>query len=311
MTDDLDLLAAWTAAMRQGDFARAWEMSDRALAQHRAAGPCWYLPRHEQWVWDGRQLEGRGVLVRCYHGLGDTMQFARFLPLLAGRARELTVWVQPELIPLLATMSGVGRLLPLHAGRPEVAYEVDVEIMEIPHALRTTLATLPAEVPYFTMPAAPRLSSRFAVGVVAEAGEWDLGRSVPLELVASLSDLPNLDLFNLQPGGSIPGVRDASSPDVLVAASRVRALDLVITVDTMMAHLAGALAAPTWTLLQAEADWRWMEARADSPWYPTMRLFRQPQSGAWEPVIEQVREELSLYLARHAPAAAVNAPLSS
>ena len=287
------LVAAWTVAMRQGDFARAWELSDRALAQHLAAGPCWHLPAHEQWVWDGRSLEERSVLVRCYHGLGDTVQFARFLPLLAGWARELSVWVQPELIPLLATMAGVGRLLPLDAGRPEVEYEVDIEIMEIPHALRTTLPTLPADVPYFTVPAAPRLSDRFSVGVVAEAGEWDRGRSLPPELMARQGDLPGLDLFNLQPGGSMPGARDASTPDVLVAASRVQALDLVITVDTMMAHLAGALGVPTWTLLQADADWRWMEARADSPWYPTMRLFRQPQPGAWEPVIEQLREELS------------------
>jgi hypothetical protein len=165
--------------------------------------------------------------------------------------------------------------------------------MELPYALRTTLATLPAEVPYFAVPTAPRLSDRFSVGVVAQAGEWDPRRSVPTELIASLGSLPGVALFNLQPGATIPGAIDASAEDILVAASRVRALDLVVTVDTMMAHLAGALGVPTWTLLQADADWRWLEGRADSPWYPTMRLFRQPRAGEWEPVLREVLAALA------------------
>src|SRR5919204_527528 len=108
-----------------------------------------YAPRHEQWVWDGRPLADRTVLVRCYHGLGDTLQFARFLPLLANVARETLVWAQPPLLPLLATLPGVGRLLPLHDGAPGVDYDVDVEIMELAHALRTSADSLPACVPYF------------------------------------------------------------------------------------------------------------------------------------------------------------------
>jgi hypothetical protein len=284
-------LAAWLAAMRRGNFAVAWEISDRVLARGVAEGPCWASPRHEQSVWDGRRLESHHrVLVRCYHGLGDTIQFARFLPLLAQRVRELIVWAQPPLIPLLATMPDVGRLLPLHDGAPGVDYDVDIEIMEIPHVLRTTLASLQAEVPYLHVPEAPRLSDRCCLGVVAQSGVWDPHRSVPPDLLAALGRLPGVALFSLQPGGSIPGAVDASDEDLLVTAARVRALDLVVTVDTLMAHLAGALGVPTWTLLQADADWRWMADRDDSPWYPTMRLFRQPRPGAWEPVVASVVE---------------------
>src|ERR671932_1565581 len=95
-----DLAALWMEAARAGDFVRAWDIADCALARRRDA-TCWHLPRHEQWVWDGRPLAGRRVLVRCYHGLGDTIQYARFLPQLARLAREVVVWVQPPLIPLL------------------------------------------------------------------------------------------------------------------------------------------------------------------------------------------------------------------
>ena len=122
--------------MRRGDFAAAWEVSDRIIAARAPGEQCWHLPRHEQWVWDGRPLADRTVLVRCYHGLGDTIQFARFLPLLASVAGETVVWAQPALLGLLARLPSVGRLLPLHDGDPNVDYDVDVEIMELAHALR-------------------------------------------------------------------------------------------------------------------------------------------------------------------------------
>jgi ADP-heptose:LPS heptosyltransferase len=167
--------------------------------------------------------------------------------------------------------------------------------MELPHLLRTTLATLPARVPYFNVAPAPRPladPATFLVGVVAAAGNWDQRRNVPTKLLTSLTEVPGVALFNLRPGSDLPGATDLSAPDVLTTASRVRALDLVISVDTMMAHLAGALGVPTWTLLPAQADWRWQEDRADSPWYPTMRLFRQAQPGAWAPVVQQVHQAL-------------------
>src|SRR5215210_637293 len=143
-----DFGAAWQRAMRRGDFEAAWAIGDHVLAS--VAERDWSLPRHQQRIWDGRPLAGKRVLVRCYHGLGDTIQHARFLPLLSTLAREVTVWAQPTLLPLMARVPGwQGRLLPLHDGTPVVDYDVDVGSMEMPYALRTTLATLPAQVPYF------------------------------------------------------------------------------------------------------------------------------------------------------------------
>ena len=284
--------AAWFSAMRRGDFAAAWRISDATLAERRAAGPCWHLPRHQQWVWDGRPLTGQRVLVRCYHGLGDTIQFARFLPLLAERCRELTVWAQAPLIPLLERMAQPFKLLPLHDGTPELDYDVDIEIMEITHALRSTPESLSTGVPYFAVAPESSRQSSLRVGLVARAGDWDARRSVPNALMMTLTDIPGIRTFNLQLGSAVPRAADISTPDILALAARMRGLDLVITVDTMTAHLAGALAVPTWTVLPSEADWRWMADRDDSPWYPTMCLFRQSAAGDWAPVIRRVRQAL-------------------
>jgi hypothetical protein len=292
-----DLAAAWMRHMRAGEWSAAWRASDRVLAG-RAGQPCWHLPRHEQWIWDGTPLDGKRVLVRCYHGLGDTLQFLRYAPLLRQIGAEATFWVQPALIPLLRTVDGIGTLLPLHDGEPGVAYDVDVEIMELSHVFRSTQQTLPADVPYLHVDPAPRAGDgRLHVGLVWKAGDWDDRRSVPVHLLAPLAEAPRVLLHILQRGSGLAerpagfGV-DAGSDDPVQAAETMRALDLVVTVDSMPAHLAGALGVPVWTLLQAEADWRWMDHRDDSPWYPTMRLFRQPRPGAWEPVIARVMDEL-------------------
>ena len=287
-----DLASSWMAAARAGDFRRAWQIADRAL-RLRGEATCWHLPRHEQWVWDGRPLADRRVLVRCYHGLGDTIQYARFLPQLQA---NVVVWAQPELLPLLRTLPASLELLPLHDGTPETAYDVDLEIMELGHALRIGLECLPGPVPYFRVPRAPRYTSVFSVGLLAQAGEFMAWRSVPADLlVSSVTGLP-VALFGLQLGG-LPGTTDLSTHDVLTLATRLQALDLVITADTMVAHLSGALGVPTWTLLPTPADWRWMDARADSPWYPTMRLFRQPSPGDWPSVVDAVRKALAVVLA--------------
>jgi hypothetical protein len=280
--------------MRRGDFAAAWQVSDRILAARLPDERCWHLPRHEQWVWDGRPLADSTVLVRCYHGLGDTIQFARFVPMLASITRATIVWAQPSLLGLLARLPGAVRLLPLHEGSPDVEYDVDIEIMELAHALRVETEALPACVPYFDVPRGQRLSDRFSVGVLAQAGDWDARRSVPADMLAALADNPTLALFNLQLEPALPGMADLSTPDVLLLAERVRSLDLVITPDTMLAHLAGALGVATWTLLPADADWRWMgPERTDSPWYPSMRLFRQPRPGDWRAVVAEVERHLA------------------
>jgi hypothetical protein len=288
----------WTRAMRRGDFAAAWRVCDRVLEARRAEAPRGDLPRHRQWIWDGRPFDGLRALVRCYHGLGDTLQFARFLPRLAGRTRSLTVWAQPALLPLLSTRDDLGRLLPLHDGAPEGTYDVELEIMELAHAFRADAAALRQELPTFDVPAAPRLSSRFNVGLVLGAGDWDPRRRVPAELLRPLLELEDVDFFSLRPGDEIPGARPAAEEAVLAAAARARSMDLVITVDTLMAHLAGALGQRAWVLLRASADWRWMEGREDSPWYPSLRLFRQEREGDWGAPLARVREDLRKLAAR-------------
>jgi hypothetical protein len=245
------------------------------------------------------------VLVRCYHGLGDTLQFARYLPMLRAHAAEVTLWAQPALLPLLRTAEGVDGLLPLHDGTPDVAYDADVEIMELAHVFRTTRHTIPARVPYLRAPRANLVrDGGVHVGVAWSCGGWNAEtRTLPCPLLAPLAAIPGVTLHALQRGPAVdewpPEFGPVSgSDDVLTAAGVMRALDLVLTVDSFPAHLAGALGVPVWTLLHADCDWRWMAAGARSPWYPTMRLFRQPEPGAWEPVIEAVATALRRMVAR-------------
>jgi hypothetical protein len=287
----------WADCMRRGDFAGAWEISDAVLATHRGV-PCWHRPRHEQYVWDGTPLAHQRVLVRCYHGLGDTVQFIRYAPLVRAVAREVIVWAQPALLPLLRTAAGIDRLLPLHDGTPDVDYDVDVELMELPHVFRTTLATIPAAVPYLhAKPAVRERDAALHVGLVWSAGDWDRRRAVPMALLEPLREIRGVRWHALQRGpalaawpphlGAISG-RDRPEE----AAAVMRALDLVISVDSFPAHLAGALGVPTWTLLHTDADWRWMRDRDDTPWYPSMRLFRQQRAGDWTDVLATVASEL-------------------
>src|SRR5918993_3284089 len=125
----------WTAAMLRGDFNAAWDVSD-ALVHTTRLQDHKTVPRHLQNIWDGTPVAGKRVFVRCYHGLGDTIQFIRYAALLKGVAAEVIVWAQPSLIPLLQTIKGVDRLLPLHDGVPDVEYDVDVELGELPHIFR-------------------------------------------------------------------------------------------------------------------------------------------------------------------------------
>src|SRR5215213_6033437 len=146
----------WITAMRRGDFTIAWSISD-ALLQRRQDQTD--LPRWFQSVWDGNSVVGKRVLLRCYHGLGDTIQFIRYAPLLKEIATEIIVWAQPSLIPLLKTVRGIDRLLPLHDGSPDVEYDVDLELNELPYLFRTTMATVPDGVPYiFVEPASLHMS---------------------------------------------------------------------------------------------------------------------------------------------------------
>jgi hypothetical protein len=307
--------------MRNGDLAAAWTISD-AVLRHRIESKevCWSWPRHLQYVWRGEPLAAKRVLVRCYHGLGDTIQFLRFLRPLRDIARQVTLWVQPTLLDLAAGVAGVDQVLALHDGFPEAERDVDVEIMEIPHALRVT--SIPNRVPYLRVPHAPQREpdGRVArVGIVWEGGGWDRRRDVPLPLLRRLAGLPGVRLYSLQggPAAALAHAVPAAPMDIGTikhAATRILELDLIISVDTMAAHLAGALGRPVWTLLHADCDWRWGRDGDQTAWYPSMRLFRQKTAGEWDGVIEEVRAALTKRVMRSGGArcaASLSSPSSS
>jgi hypothetical protein len=304
---------AWMFHMRHGDFASAWQISDDVLRSRRGA-PCSHWPRHLQYVWDGTPLDGQRVLLRCYHGLGDTVQFIRFAPRVKAIAREVIVWAQPALLPILAGVRGIDRLLPLHDGEPEAGYDVDVESMELGHVLRITPESLAASVPYLniggsTTPPCRRPGRNIEAGIVWSCGGWNEGRDLPLRELEPLMALSDVRLHVLQRGPARhawpAGVGVSDGSDNIEATARLMcSLDVVISIDSFPVHLAGALGVPVWVLLQHEADWRWMIGREDSPWYPSARLFRQPASGDWRSVIAAVAAELRLLRAARSAAAA-------
>jgi hypothetical protein len=295
----------WTRHMRRGDFEAAWNVSDRVM-RARAGVPCTHLPRHFQYFWDGQPLDGKRVLVRCYHGLGDTIQFIRYIPLLRSRAREVVVWVQPKLIPLLRSVPGIDLLLPLHDGAPEVEFDTSVELMELPHVFRTAIETIPRDIPYLHVaPARLPPSSNVAVGLTWAGGDWNEHRSIPFAVLEPLTRVSGVDWYVFQRGEALEerpqSLGTISEGELHDEARLLAALDLMISVDTMTAHLAGALGVRIWTLLQENPDWRWMDQREDSPWYPTMRLFRQPHAGDWTNVIDRVTAALETFKASHKP----------
>jgi len=262
------------------------------------------VPRPEHLRWDGTPIAGRSVLVRCEHGLGDTLQFLRFVPHLG--ARQLHLMVQPPLVQLLRGAPGLGDVRNYWTDDPLPPHEVDLEVMELAYALRTTPATLPPPYPHLPVQLPQRgmeipSEGRLRVGLLWAASDWDPTRSVPLNALAPLFAVEEAQFFSLQQGEAAadPLLQrldierlSARTTEISRAAAAMMQLDLVITIDGMPAHLAGTLGRPTWVMLKHEADWRWMEQRDDTPWYPTMRLFRQPRPGDWSAVAQQVAARL-------------------
>jgi hypothetical protein len=302
--------AQWLAAMRRGDFSTAWMLSDRALETPRDPFEH-HKPRHDQRIWDGTPVHGRRVLIRCYRGLGDTLQLVRFIPMLLERALSVVTWVQPELLPLLSKHPELGEFAAVHDGAPDVPYDVDLEIMELPHALRLSLADVERYAPPYLRAdgaRAPTPRSR-TVGLVWKAGILRPTRSMEARDIGPLASARGIEWHVLQQGvradsydarfGAPP-----ASGDILDTARRMMSLDLVITVDTMTAHLAGALGIPVWLMLRRDADWRWMEGTDTSPWYPGMRLFRQRADGDWADVVRRVAGELDRWSSQPRPSRA-------
>ncbi len=295
--------------MRRGNWLEAWRQTDRIESgrRERQRQPG-FVPQPEHLRWDGTPLDGRSVLVRCEHGLGDTVQFIRFVPQLARMARDVTVLVQPHLLELFEGAPGLGIVRNGWSDESAPPHDVEIEIMELPYALRVTLDALPPPYPQLAERVAGKLALEWPrdglprVGLLWAASQWDDSRSIPLALLEPLWRVPQVHFFSLQQG---PAASDPMLPrlpliplsrhtaGIASAAAALLELDLVITVDNMMAHLSGTVGCPTWVLLKRDADWRWMEHRTDSPWYPGMRLFRQPSPGDWPAVITAVAQALS------------------
>ncbi len=257
-------------------------------------------------LWDGSPLAGRTLFVYPEQGLGDTIQFVRYIPILAQQGADL-IFECPE--PLQRLFSGLQAYATLITPEDELPdFDLYVPLMGLPHRLGTTLDTVPNTVPYLEPPSlsvdASFPANQLKVGMVW-AGNPDnpleKRRSVALEDFLALADLPEIALYSLQtgePAQQVAGILEITDlgsqlADFADTAAAIAQLDLVISIDTAVAHLAGALGKPVWLLLPFAADWRWLVGREDSPWYPTMRLFRQPEPGDWESVWQQVRSQLS------------------
>src|SRR4051812_33356532 len=260
-------------------------------------------------MWDGSDPRGRTILVHTEQGYGDTLQFIRYVPMLAERGATVIVECHHLLRKLIANVRGVSRIVPNGLALPD--FDLHMPLMSLPCVFKTTLDTIPREVPYL-LPDASRIEAwkskivgeGVKVGLIwAGNAKPDARRTVPGEQLKVLVGIEGVSFFSLQKpeAGTMqpPPVElrmtDLSGDltDFHETAAAMMNLDLILTIDTAGAHLASALGRPTWTLLPWSPDWRWLLDREDSPWYPTMRLFRQSKADQWGDVLERVRAELS------------------
>jgi Tfp pilus assembly protein PilF len=289
-----------TAALLDGDFARGFREYEWRKRHDDFRRDFLDLPGP---IWNGGDCAGRRVLVMAEQGLGDTIQLARFLPRLAARGGIVHLACDPCLIPLLGRMPGVTRTVPRHGRLPE--YDLWIDQMSLPRAFAATQATLPGADGYLKADAGRaaawgfRLPPGRRIGV-AWAGNPghsnDRRRSLPFAMLARLiGAAPDIRFVSLQRGpraaeAELLGManHEAALTDYAETAALVAQLDLVIAVDTSVAHLAGAMGKPVWAMLPYAPDWRWILGRDDTPWYSSMRLFRQDAPGDWDGVIDRV-----------------------
>jgi tetratricopeptide (TPR) repeat protein len=265
-------------------------------------------------MWNGQEPDRKTILVHSEQGYGDEIHFARYLPLLADRGAKVVLECSKPTVPLFRTVRGIGGVIV--RGEPFGAIDYFCPAIHLARVFGTELATIPSHVPYLSCD--PAKAKHFAhrmkehrglkVGV-GWAGTWkhanDYERSIRPEVFAEIGCARNITFYSVQKNdGTADRVAMDQSKLPLIdwtgeladfsdTAALMANLDLVVSVDTSIVHLAGALARPVWTLLAFAPDWRWMRDREDSPWYPTMRLFRQPTYGDWKSVIERVTNELS------------------
>ncbi len=286
------------ALLTAGRFDEGWRRYERRLDLDRGYG---MISRSLRWT--GQAGQGGTLLIHAEQGLGDMLQFCRYVPLAAARGWRVVVEVHAPLIPLMRRLDGVADVVARGAALPP--FDAYCPMLSLPGIFGTTLETVPAAVPYLTADPAkaaawrPRVAGRTCVGL-AWAGNPQLAadgrRSLAAGLLAPLLDLPGITFFRLQKDRPAPaGVVDlmAGVADFGDTAALVANLDLVIAVDSAVAHLAGAMGRPVWLLNRFDAEWRWLRDRDDSPWYPTLRQFRQTVPGHWPGVIARVRAELA------------------
>lgn len=304
--------------LTQGELEEGWPLYEARLqVDHlRPYQRDFMIPR-----WLGEPLEGKTLLVHAEQGLGDTLQFIRYVPLLEARGAHVVLEVPPALLELLRSFAMRGTLV--GQGEPSPQADYHCPLLSLPLAFQTRLDSIPGGVPYVTAEQTAvqewreRLSSLpgFKIGlnwqghVGAEKQPWVRGRSFALACAEPLASVPGVHLVSLQKGvaaeqrtqvGFGPAIEQLTDPmdtgpeALQETAALMSALDLVITSDTSTAHLAGALGVQTWVVLHAIADWRWLLDRSDSPWYPTMRLVRQRTAGDWPEVFGRLARELAV-----------------
>jgi tetratricopeptide (TPR) repeat protein len=296
------------ALLLSGNFGRGWKEYEWRwkLKGHRGSNITG--PR-----WDGSDISGQTIFLHAEQAFGDTIQFVRYATLVAQRGAKVIVQAPKELKRILGSVSGVEHVVAEGKQLPE--FDVHCPLLSLPLVFGTTIHSIPATVPYIHV--SPLLSkiwkdrlqydsSRLKIGLVwtgRTKAERERRRSCTPDLLSNLTQFEDTTFYSLQKG---EGIQQANARpkdmklvdyteelnDFLDTAALAANLDLIISVDTAVAHLAGALGRPVWTLLSFVPDWRWMLSRRDSPWYPTMRLFRQPSPGNWEAVIEEVKKEL-------------------
>ena len=315
--------AHWNLAgllLLNGNFVDGWAEYEWRAKCRQFRGQEWDFGKPR---WDGAAIRRKHILLYAEQGLGDAIQFVRYVPMVAGRARHVVVRCPPPLTRLFETVAGVAAVAPDIEAKTR--FHVAAPLMSLPAILGTDLATIPNAVPYLAVPAGaavPLAVMAAPAGTLKVGLAWagnpehknDRNRSIDLERLAPLLDTPGCAFYSLQVGAGRDAIGrlrlgDRISDlgqgfrDFADTAAAVVALDLVIAVDTSVAHLAGALAKPVWTLLPRVPDWRWLMDRDDSPWYPTMRLFRQKTAGDWPGVVAAVAAALRDRAAQGAPAA--------
>ena len=290
--------------LTQGMFREGWQELEWRLRLNKRNIP--------ETLWQGQDLSGRTLLIWAEQGFGDSIQFSRYVNLVRSRGGRIFVEVERPLLKLFQDSFEIDRVFCTEQERP--SFDFHIPFVSLPRMMETDLDTIPADTPY--LQADPSLVERWKQRLEAFAGPkvgivWagnpkhhrDFARSIPFDLFRRALPESGIDLFSLQVGPRAPDAHSASGlkiagiskllTDYANTAAAILNLDLCVTVDTSVAHLAGALARPVWVLVPFSADCRWMLHREDSPWYPSMRLFRQERPGDWGPVLDRVRNELA------------------